>query len=429
MRFHHVAIASFLSLVMSGCAQSTRASSENQVTNPTPITLREGAQIQPIEFRKIEFGIPRSQIVGTKSQCMGGASISVSTDLTYAGGGDRDKEFNSVFFNELRNARYNIVGNPNSLFEEPERASADYVVAGLIKDLNLRVCADASFIRGTYSSNATITVMWQIFSRLNRKVIFEAETQGFARVEKYDGPDAAIDRSVLDSFATATRGLLANQDFYDLVTGAPVIAEGPSAPGYMPAPLLNIDFVQPATTRFQDQVTDIRAHVATVFAGDGHGSGFFINDGYMLTNQHVVQGATFVKVRTVTGREILGEVLATNAARDIAIVKTEPLGLRGLPLRMEDPPLTSRVFVIGTPLDPALDSSVSTGIVSAFRNENEIRYIQSDVDVQPGNSGGPMFDENGNVIGITVSGLSGLNFFIPISDGIKALGISISKDN
>ena len=173
----------------------------------------------------------------------------------------------------------------------------------------------------------------------------------------------------------------------------------------------------------------------TVFAGDGHGSGFFVDDGYLLTNQHVVSGAKFVKVRTVTGREVLGEVLVTNATRDIALVKTESVGLTGLPLRMDDPALSSQVFVIGTPLDPDLQSTVSSGIVSAFRSENDGGYIQSDVNVQPGNSGGPMFDENGNVIGITVSGRMdfgvprGVNMFIPIADRIKALGVSVSRNN
>lgn len=217
--------------------------------------------------------------------------------------------------------------------------------------------------------------------------------------------------------------------------GPPAVADGPIALENESTPLFSFDFILPATERFQAQVTNIRAHVVTVFAGEGHDSGFFINDGYMLTNQHVVQGAPIVKVRTVTGREILGEVLATNTDRGVALIKTEMLGLPGLPLGMDDPPLTSQVFVIGTPLDPKLDSSVSAGIISAFRNNTEGRYLQSDVNVQPSNSGGLMFDENRNVIGITVSGhvnsgtLTGIVKFIPIADGIKALGISTAPEN
>ncbi|MEQ9448893.1 MAG: trypsin-like peptidase domain-containing protein, partial [Rhodospirillaceae bacterium] len=183
----------------------------------------------------------------------------------------------------------------------------------------------------------TLGVEWQVFSRLNKRVVFEARSEGAARSRGDADVDAIVDRSVLDAFASATRGLLADQRFYDFITGAGQEPAGPTAPGGAPAALFSIKHVPLSSDRFQDNVTDIRAHVATVFSGDGHGSGFFVNDGYLLTNWHVVNNSKFVKVRLVTGREIVGEVLVSNATRDVALIKTENIGLPGLPLRMEDP--------------------------------------------------------------------------------------------
>jgi serine protease Do len=124
--------------------------------------------------------------------------------------------------------------------------------------------------------------------------------------------------------------------------------------------------------------------------------------------------------------------VATNSARDVALVRTEPSGLGGLPLRTAEPRVGDRVFVVGSPKDEDLESTVSGGIISAFRSLDGLRYIQSDTNVLPGNSGGPMFDEQGNVIAITVAGLfgegSGLNLFIPIAEALRALNIERVDD-
>ena len=85
--------------------------------------------------------------------------------------------------------------------------------------------------------------------------------------------------------------------------------------------------------------------------------------------------------------------------------------------------------MVGSPLDESLSSTLTKGIVSAIREENKLKLIQSDVNVRPGNSGGPMINKDGEVIGITVSGIvingqsQGLNFFIPIADAFKVLKI------
>jgi S1-C subfamily serine protease len=110
------------------------------------------------------------------------------------------------------------------------------------------------------------------------------------------------------------------------------------------------------------------------------------------------------------------------------VVKTEPKST-ALSVRTTAVQLGEAVFAVGTPLDKSLANSLTRGIVSAQRLIEGQPYIQSDVAVTHGNSGGPLLNEAGQVVGITVSGLEpngapiGLNFFIPIADALKALGI------
>lgn len=93
------------------------------------------------------------------------------------------------------------------------------------------------------------------------------------------------------------------------------------------------------------------------------------------------------------------------------------------------PTVGSDVFAVGSPRDEKFRSTVSKGIVSGFREEQNKSYIQSDVNVLPGNSGGPLIDKAGSVVGIAVSGLfinnapQGINFFIPINDALKSMSI------
>lgn len=168
-----------------------------------------------------------------------------------------------------------------------------------------------------------------------------------------------------------------------------------------------------------------------MFSGKGSGSGFFVSDQFVVTNAHVVQGAPFVKLKLITGREILGEVIEKDDLRDVALIQTEISGMSGLPIRTDEVGIGSQIFAVGSPLGESNEGTVSAGIISSYRTEDGLRYIQSDVNVMPGNSGGPLLDENGNIIGLTVLGKidprtgggTGLNFFIPINDAMAELGL------
>jgi serine protease Do len=165
-----------------------------------------------------------------------------------------------------------------------------------------------------------------------------------------------------------------------------------------------------------------------VDSGFGTGSGFFISaDGRLLTNQHVVGDVKFVKIKLATNRELVGEVLKIDKARDIALIKTEPISIQPLSTRGSEANIGEDVFAIGSPMGDTFTGSLTRGVLSGYRTLNELRYLQSDVSILPGSSGGPLLDSTGNVIGITVRGLdagrANLNLFVPIQEALSKFAI------
>ena len=160
----------------------------------------------------------------------------------------------------------------------------------------------------------------------------------------------------------------------------------------------------------------------------GMGSGFILtSDGYVVTNNHVVENARQVIVRLPDRQEFDAEVVGTDPRSDLAVLKIDATRLPTLELASEDDIKVGQwVLAIGSPF--GLDFSVTAGIVSALgrslpteTGDNYVPFIQTDVAINPGNSGGPLFNLDGEVIGVnsqifTRSGGSiGLSFAIPVS--------------
>ncbi|MFL9963911.1 DegQ family serine endoprotease [Paraburkholderia sediminicola] len=159
------------------------------------------------------------------------------------------------------------------------------------------------------------------------------------------------------------------------------------------------------------------------------GSGFIVsNDGYILTNAHVVDGANVVTVKLTDKREFKAKVVGADKQSDVAVLKIDASNLPTV--KIGDPrqsKVGQWVVAIGSPY--GFDNTVTSGIISAksrsLPNENYTPFIQTDVPVNPGNSGGPLFNLQGEVIGINsmiysqTGGFQGLSFAIPINEAIK----------
>jgi serine protease Do len=158
------------------------------------------------------------------------------------------------------------------------------------------------------------------------------------------------------------------------------------------------------------------------------GSGFVISeDGYILTNHHVIAGADEVIVHMANREEYVAKIIGSDEASDIAVLKVEAEGLPVLKLGDSDNLKVGEwVLAIGSPF--GFDHSVTAGIVSAkgrsLPSDNYVPFIQTDVAINPGNSGGPLFNLDGEVVGINsqiysrTGGFMGLSFAIPIEMAI-----------
>jgi serine protease Do len=156
----------------------------------------------------------------------------------------------------------------------------------------------------------------------------------------------------------------------------------------------------------------------------GAGSGFIISpDGVILTNAHVVRDAKEVTVKLQDRREYRARVLGSDPKTDVAVLKIDAKNLPVVPVgKSSDLKVGEWVLAIGSPF--GLDSSVTAGVVSAkgrsLPDDSNVPFIQTDVAVNPGNSGGPLFNTKGEVVGINsqiysqTGGYMGLSFAIPI---------------
>ncbi|HWK72139.1 Do family serine endopeptidase [Pollutimonas sp. M17] len=161
----------------------------------------------------------------------------------------------------------------------------------------------------------------------------------------------------------------------------------------------------------------------------GVGSGFIISeDGYILTNNHVVAKSNGIFVTLTSGKEYKAKIIGTDPRTDVALIKIDAEGL--VPLPIGDSTKLKKgqwVLAIGSPF--GLDSTVTSGIVSAINRDtgDYLPFIQTDVAVNPGNSGGPLIDLAGQVVGVNSQiisqsgGFMGISLAIPIDEVMRVV--------
>jgi len=177
----------------------------------------------------------------------------------------------------------------------------------------------------------------------------------------------------------------------------------------------------------------------TNYQGSGSGSGIvFSEDGYIVTNQHVVDGAQSISIKMSDGKEYEASLVGQDEQTDLAVVKVNAKGLKAATIGSSgDLAQGETVLVIGNPLGETLSGSVSQGIISALGREIEIEgrtmhYIQTDAAINPGNSGGAMVNLSGQVVGIASAKISssmteGLGFAIPIDEAVPVIESLINQ--
>lgn len=338
------------------------------------------------------------------------------------------KQSQIVFHRLLREQGYSVADNSDSVFANQEAARAELSIAALIRKANYISCGSGR--NSGIFDKAELTIEWQVFDNLTRQVLLTHEVKGDGTT--YDLPPSngnaalAFEKAIVDS----AQQLLRKPEFRDALAVAGATAGGSSivtnGSGLIDVKLNRGNSIQ----SFVDRSADIERGTVTVRTAGGHGSGFFIStDGYVITNAHVVAGSKRVLIVT-SDAQFQGEIVRLDAQRDVALIKAG--GTTDYPLKISttEVRIGEQIYAVGTPLSEELSFSVTRGIISGKRSVNGLPLLQTDAAINLGNSGGPVLNENGDVVAISVSGIfseSGgslnTNFVIPIDDALKKLGL------
>lgn len=201
--------------------------------------------------------------------------------------------------------------------------------------------------------------------------------------------------------------------------------------------------IEEVVAKVKDSVVEITTESTSYdtfygqYVSQGAGSGVIISeDGYIITNNHVIEGANTITVKTTDGKSYKATLVGTDATLDVALIKIEASGLTVAEFGdSEKLNVGQTAIAIGNPLGE-LGGTVTNGIISALNREIQIDgktmdLLQTDAAINPGNSGGGLFDANGNLIGIVVAksattssgtAVEGLGFAIPVNNIKDILG-------
>jgi serine protease Do len=250
-------------------------------------------------------------------------------------------------------------------------------------------------------------------------------------VQSNDYPDSFLNPYIywfgsLDSFLTGEYGVDVWNDameeaylqfFYSPELTMAIEAYDEKLKGASSQPLITLKSTKSTTGTPSDYLKT----VVTIKGKDGHGSGCIVSsDGYVVTNYHVAMGSEdTLHVVLSDGTDYIAKLERADALTDLALLKIEAINLNAsTPASSEMYKLGEEVFVIGTPADPSLGQTVTKGIMSGKRSTFGKTLFQTDAHVNPGNSGGALFNSKGQLIGVVSSKAfgsttEGVGFAIP----------------
>lgn len=374
---------------------------------------------EPISFARVIIRIPPGTPIGTEfvaKSKKGANPIYWRTHLALG-----DEELKLTALEEMERYGYAAVGTDQVLFQTSARQKSRFLLGGVITELTFdRYLPKA----GNYSSSR-IVVDWQLYDTNLGKTVFRTKTQASARKDN-DLSSGAVTLS----FAKALDDLLTRKEFVALVrkrTEAAVPAKQEVR--------LSMPTCSPVGPLFlPENLERALESVVIVKAGEYVGTGVIISrEGYALTAYHVVDGAPDLQVELKSGLSLHAEILRFNAEYDLALLKFTGRGHACLPLRIGSrPAIGEEVFAVGTPAG-VLDFSVSKGVVSAVREIGGKTLLQTDASVNSGNSGGPLLDKTGHVVGIVTwklradQGYEGIAFAIPVEVGLRRLNLDLDQ--
>jgi serine protease Do len=358
--------------------------------------------------------------------------------VTYAGGsrylGDWSSELGKVFHETMTRMNFKVAGDPTDMFTQRDSVrSAEYLIGGRLTKMKGNFCHEHHWWDGrpldTFSGELYVEFEWSVLNTLTKEVVLKEKMDGYFK--QNEPTKNGIPITFENAFITAVEKLAAHPSIIKLAKGEQIAPRG----GQKSTGTEITTLITNGKKGKKFDIATVGGSVVTIRVGQGHGTGFFVGtEGHLLTNAHVVGSANRVQVKTSIGLEVPAEVIAISKERDIALLKSQIAFPSPPRISQVRPNVATEVFVVGSPLKESLGNTVTRGIVSAIRTDSSSgrQFIQSDAAISPGNSGGPMFDAEGDVIGVSVAkysggGAEGLGLFIPIADALESLNVKLKQ--
>jgi S1-C subfamily serine protease len=346
-------------------------------------------------------------------------------------------DFKKKFYEIIEKAGFNTSVTTNTkLFAEDENKAPvlPRFIVGLKlieynMDMRVGQKSDGA-AKNEYVGRTKMSFEWQVLDKRKGEVVITYQNVGAANLRQKSYQRAPNN---LIAFEGALIDFLKNSEFYRLVSEntQEFYATSDSIENANKT-LYPISKVKtPVFSKKSEMIQFADKACISIITDGGFGSGVIIDpSGLALSAYHVVDGVNRIQVKFSEGLVLDAKIIAFDAKKDVVLLQISGAGFRALPISTEDASIGLDVITIGTPHSIDLGQSVSRGMLSGKRqNESEV-VLQADISVSPGNSGGPLLNEEGEIIGIVQSkivksGVEGIGFALPITTALEALGIKI----
>ena len=385
-----------------------------------PITMRGGSL--PISVRKTRTNITTGSKIGNHHT--GLYKIQIQHSLYWQSNVSiSEEDFTFVTNEELSQLGYSVI-NFKGLGSGLKKNSLEYYeLRAILDSLTFDTFSRSHNIGYSF---ARIWVNWTLIDKRNNEILFTGQTNDSAttKEKKLSGFG---NKAILEGYRNALKSLLGDISFSNImdINNKRTLSAKVGINEIGISPCSNY-----VSGNLPDNLESIMNGVVILRTANSFGSGFIISgEGHIITAEHVVAGAEEVFVELFSGLQFQAKILRVDDTQDIALLKIPGINYKCLQIASSSQsPIGSDVYSIGTPKDEVLSFSTSKGIVSGYREINGSKYIQTDASLNRGNSGGPLLNSAGEIIGvvswkIVSEDVEGIAFGIPIRVAIEKMGI------
>ena len=350
-----------------------------------------------------------------------------------------DRAFESRFYDIVMNMGLQTpISKNNALFsgENSKKPMLPrFIVGAQILDINISSKYDAKdkLKAGSYITSHTLKIEWQVLDKTTDQIAYRFISENTFRNRSFSLYND--NKNLMMAFENTLIDLLNDAEFIKLMntskkTGGSTVTDNSLAK----RDKIELNFVKtPEFKSSSEMIKHTSEACVTIVTDSGHGSGVIVDArGYILTANHVTEGVNKIKVVFASGIELDAIVISADNKNDLAILKIPGKGFKPLAISKEEVTLGDDVFTIGTPADVDLGQSIAKGMVSGKRLIEELVYLQINMAVSPGNSGGPLINEKGEIIGIIQKkiigkGIEGIGFAVPVETIQSSLNLEIKE--